>query len=119
MDESSNQTTKKSKSSDSIITAINMIAMGAGIAAAIIAANKSKTASKDASRIEKSVSELNAKFDKISDQLKTIQQQPAKVDDPVSSSKKADGVAQQQQQQPKPQQDVIYVKKSSEFSFYN
>lgn len=118
MDESSNQTTKKSKSSDSIITAINMIAMGAGIAAAIIAANKSKTASKDASRIEKSVSELNAKFDKISDQLKTIQQ-PAKVDDPVSSSKKADGVAQQQQQQPKPQQDVIYVKKSSEFSFYN
>lgn len=117
MDESSNQTTKKSKSSDSIITAINMIAMGAGIAAAIVAANKSKTASKDASRIEKSVSELNAKFDKISDQLKTIQQ-PAKVDDPVSSSKKADGVAQQQQQ-PKPQQDVIYVKKSSEFSFYN
>ena len=57
MDESS----KKKKGFDARIAAIKMAAMGAGIAAAVIAANKSKTASADAGRIEKSISKPNTK----------------------------------------------------------
>jgi hypothetical protein len=116
MDESSHQA-KKPKGFDFFITAINMAAMGAGIAAAITAANKSKSASTDAERIEKSMSELNAKFDKISEQLKGIQ--PAKIEVPGATAKdpekRLDNASQKQQ---KPQ-EVIYVRKSSEFSFYN
>ncbi len=116
MDGSSHQA-KKPKGFDAIITAINMAAMGAGIAAAVIAANKSKSASTDAKRIEKSVGELNAKFDKISEQLKSMQ---PKIEVPATTTKEAEKKPENgtQQQPPKPQ-DVIYVRKSSEFSFYN
>jgi len=92
-----------------------MGAMVAGIAAAVIAANKGKSASADASKIEKSMSELNSKFDKISEQLKGIQ--PKMEVSSVTareSEKKPNGAPQQS----KPQ-DIIYVRKSSEFSFYN
>lgn len=119
MDESQNAV-KKSKSFDAIITAINMAIMGTGIAAAVIATNKSRSASSDAKRIEKSVGMLNNKFDKLSEQLKNIQH-PAKLEVTAAatkeSEKKPDVGAQQQQQ--KPQQDIIYVRKASEFSFYN
>ncbi len=110
MDESS----QKKKSLDAVITAINMAAMGAGIAAAIIAASKSKTARADASKIEKSISELSAKFDRMSEQLKSIQPE---VNNTTTKEveKKPEGVTQPHS---KPQ-DVIYVRKSSEFSFYN
>lgn len=124
MSESSSSPQKKAttaKSVDAIITAINMAAMGAGIAAAVAAAGKSKTTSAEAARIEKSVSELNAKFDRISEQLKSIQQPAAKMEMPANakeSAEKKPESAQQPQQQQKPQ-DVIYVRKSSEFSFYN
>ena len=118
-DESSSHATKKSKSFEVIITAINIIAMATGIASAAIAANKSKTTGANACRIEKSVGELNSKFDKISEQLKSIQ--PAKIEAPSTTAKEAekkpDGATQQHQ--PRPQQDVIYVRKASEFSFYN
>src|ERR671930_2037304 len=69
MDESS----QKKKGFDAIITAINMAAMGAGIAAAVIAASKSKAASINAGKVEKSLGELNSKFDRIAEQIKTIQ----------------------------------------------
>ncbi|HXV45359.1 MAG TPA: hypothetical protein VD736_01670 [Nitrososphaera sp.] len=46
---------QKKKGSDAIITAIHMAAMGAGIAAAVIAANKSKAASAETGRIEKTI----------------------------------------------------------------
>lgn len=110
MDESS----QKKKSVDAIITAINMAAMGAGIAAAVLAANKSKSASTDADRIEKSISELKTKFDMISQQLKSMNPE-------VNSTTKEAEKKPESAQQPhsKPQQDVIYVRKSSEFSFYN
>ena len=118
-DESSSHATNKSKSFEAIITAVNIIAMATGIAAATIAANKSKTSDVNASRIEKSVGELSGKFDKISEQLKSLQ--PAKIEAPSTSAKesekKPDGATQQQQSRPK--QDVIYVRKASEFSFYN
>jgi hypothetical protein len=116
MDESSHQA-KKPMGSDAIITAINMATMGAGIVAAVFAASKSKSASADAGRIEKSVNELNAKFDKISEQLREMQ--PSKIEVPAITGKEAEKKPDSTpQQQPKPQ-DVIYVKKSSEFSFYN
>ena len=120
-DESSSQVVpKKSKSFEAIITAVNIFAMATGIAAAAIAANKSKTAGVNASRIETSVSQLNSKFDKISEQLKSIQ--PSKIEAASTttkeSEKKPEG-ATQQQHQSRPQQDVIYVRKASEFSFYN
>ena len=110
MDESS----QKKRGFDAVITAINMVAMSAGIAAAVIAANKSKAASTDAGKIEKSISELSSKFDRISEQLKSVQPDagaPAKEGEKKPSS-------QQQTPSSKPQ-DIIYVRKSSEFSFYN
>jgi hypothetical protein len=104
------------KKIDAIVTAINMAAMGAGVAAAVLAANKSKSVNTDAARIEKSISELNAKFDRITEQLKSMQPEVAAAT--KEAEKKPEG-AQQPHNSTKPQQDVIYVRKSSEFSFYN
>jgi hypothetical protein len=110
--EETDEASQKKKGFDAIITAINMAAMGAGIAAAVIAASKSKAASADAGRIEKSIGELNSKFDRMSEQLKSIQPE---VNTTAKAEKKPEGA---QQPHGKPQ-DVIYVRKSSEFSFYN
>jgi t-SNARE complex subunit (syntaxin) len=106
-----NRSFQKKKDFDAIISAMDMAAMGAGIAAAVIAANKSKDASADAGKIEKSISELNEKFDRISAQLKSMQPE-------INTTTKEAEKKQSAQQAPKPQ-DVIYVRKSSEFSFYN
>ncbi|AFU57442.1 hypothetical protein Ngar_c04980 [Candidatus Nitrososphaera gargensis Ga9.2] len=106
---------QKKKSFEVIITALNMAAMGAGIAAAVIAASKSKAASADAGKIEKSISDLSAKFDKMSEQLKSIQPEVNNNTTTKEVDKKPEGAAQPHN---KPQ-DVIYVRKSSEFSFYN
>jgi hypothetical protein len=71
MDESSSSSSssslqKKMKNMDAKInTAINLAVMGAGIATAVAAANKSKAARVEASKIEKSINELSAKFDKM------------------------------------------------------
>jgi hypothetical protein len=68
MDESSSSSSlqKKMKNMDAKInTAINLAVMGAGIAAAVAAANKSTAARVEASKIEKSINELSAKFDKM------------------------------------------------------
>jgi hypothetical protein len=127
MDESSSSSLqKKTKNMDAkITTAINLAVMGAGIAAAVAATNKSKAASAEARKIEKSISELSAKFDKMVHQLKVMQQQAPqqqqqKIEVSASGAKDAEKKpkATQQQQKKKPQ-DVIYVRKSSEFSFYN
>jgi hypothetical protein len=128
MDESSSSSLqKKTKNMDAkITTAINLAVMGAGIAAAVAATNKSKAASAEARKIEKSISELSAKFDKMVQQLKVMQQQAPqqqqqqKIEVSASGAKEAEKKpkATQQQQQKKPQ-DIIYVRKSSEFSFYN
>ena len=113
----SSQQEKKPKGFDAFITAVNIAAMGAGIAAAVIAANKGKCANPDAGKIEKYVDEVNAKFDKISQQLKCIQ---PKIEDPATITKEGEKKRENgsTQQQPKPS-DVIYVRKSSDFSFYN
>jgi uncharacterized protein YoxC len=65
--------------------------------------------------VEKSISELNAKFDRISEQLKSMQ--PEVSTTTKEAEKKPENV-QQAHNKNKPQ-DVIYVRKSSEFSFYN
>ena len=112
MDESSQQ---RKKNLDAIVAAISTATMGAGIAAAAIAAGKYNSASVDAARIEKSISELNSKFDRIAEQLKSIHPE-------ISATAKEVEKRQESVQQPhkgKPQQEVIYVRKSSEFSFYN
>lgn len=103
---------QKKKGFDAVITAINMASMGAGIAAAVIAANKSRTASANAGMFEKSISELNEKFDRISEQLKSMQPEVS------TTTKEAEKKPESAQQLHKPR-DVIYVRKSSEFSFYN
>ena len=57
-----------------ITTAINLaVVMGAEIAAAFAAANNSKAARAEAKKIEESISELSAKFDKMGEQLKVMQ----------------------------------------------
>ncbi|HEU4604854.1 MAG TPA: hypothetical protein VFS46_01315 [Nitrososphaera sp.] len=104
---------QKKKSFDAVVAAINMAAMGAGIAAAVIAASKSKAAGADADRIEKSIGELNEKFDRISEQLKSMHPEVG------TATKQAEKKPENAAQHPKPQQDVIYVRKSTEFSFYN
>src|SRR5690606_7274077 len=113
MDDESSQ---KKKSFEAIITAINMAAMGVGIAAAVFAANKRKSDNTDAERIEKSIGELKDKFDMISQQLKNmhpgVRATTKETENPENSPQPS---AKPQQQQ----QDVIYVRKSSEFSFYN
>lgn len=66
--------------------------------------------------VEKNIIELNSKFDRISEQLKNLH--PAKMEVNTTThdvEKKPEGSTQPQ----KPKQDVIYVRKSSEFSFYN
>jgi hypothetical protein len=62
--------------------------------------------------IEKSISELNEKFDRLSEQLKGIHPE-------INATTKQAEKKPATQPQGKPQQDVIYVKKSTEFSFYN
>lgn len=64
------------------------------------------------SGVEKSISDLNAKFDRISEQLKSVQPEAS------TTTKEAEKKPENAQQPHKPQ-DVIYVRKSSEFSFYN
>lgn len=118
MDESSSSSLqKKMKNMDAKInTAINLAVMGAGIAAAVAAANKSKAAGGGASKIEKSISELSAKFDKMAEQLKVMQQQALprpqqqqKIEVGASGAKEAEKKPEATQQQQQKPQDVIYT----------
>jgi t-SNARE complex subunit (syntaxin) len=110
MDESS----QRKGNFDSVIAAINMVALGAGIAVAVAAVNKSKAQGAETGRIEKTISELNAKFDRISEQLKSVHPE---IDTTAKEvEKKPEGAPQPNNNK---SQDVIYVRKSTEFSFYN
>lgn len=100
------------KKFDTIVAAINIAAMSAGIAAAVFAANRSRSTSAEADRIEKSIGDLKNKFDTITEQLKSMQPEV------IAPAKEAEKKPESAQQPQKPQ-DVIYVRKSSEFSFYN
>lgn len=113
MDESSSKNSVKKKDLDAIINTVNM-AVGAGIAAAIAATNK--TTGNDAGRLEKRIEELNAKFDRLSEQLKGLQPAMPQQKIEVGAAPKEAEKKENAQQKP---QDVIYVRKSSEFSFYN
>jgi DNA-binding protein YbaB len=127
MDESSSSSSlqKKMKNMEAkITTAINLAVMGAGIAAAVAVANKSKATSAEASKIEKSISELSAKFDKMAEQLKVmqwaLQQQQQKIEVGASGAKEAEKKSLgSPAAATRAAGRNIYVGKSSEFSFYN
>lgn len=108
MDESSSQ--KRNRTLDTVVAAVNLAAIGA-------AARTAK--GQDAERLEKKIDELGAKIEKIAEQIKVMQapQQEQKIIVGTASAaegdKKPEGV-----QQAKPQ-DVIYVRKSTEFPFYS
>lgn len=126
-DTDSQKDTKPARNSidNFILTAINVAAVGAGIAAAISA---NKNAGREAQPIsaveirqplEKALAELNAKVDKLSDQLAELRQarepQPAAAEASKDLPAKNEGSGKDQQQKA----EVIYVRKSSEFWFYN
>ena len=100
-----------------MFAAINVISMGVTVAAAASANRNKKEASREADRIEKAVSELKERVEKISEQLRGIQMVagPANAgSEPAKESEKKGDPAKPQQ---KPE-DIIYVKKASEFWFY-
>ena len=106
---------------DAVVVAVNLAAMGAGIAAALSAQRSKRAAKVEASAVEKSVQDLNAKVEKISEQLRRLQ---PPVEAPAGSEKSKDGTEKkpdsgQTAQQAQQKQEVIYVRKASEFSFYN
>ena len=108
MDEGSSQ--KKNKTIDAVIAAVSMAAMGSAV-------NSSKAA--ESARVEKKINELGANLERISQQIKALQEpldeQKLVVAsaNPAEEDKKPDGVQQGKSQ------DVIYVRKSTEFSFYS
>ena len=110
---------KKNKALDAVVAAINLAAMGAAVTAT---SRNSDVPSIEAERVERKINELSAKLDRIAEQLKNLQvpSQDQKVLVASGNTAEADKKpeATQQQQQAKPQ-DVIYVRKSSEFQFYS
>src|SRR5581483_4479520 len=73
---------------DAVVIAVNLAAMGAGVAAALSAQRSKKAAKVEASAVEKSVQDLNAKVEKISEQLRRLQ---PPVEAPAGSKKSKDG----------------------------
>jgi len=135
MDESSSQ--KKTKTIDAVIAAVNLAAMGVALSSKV----EEKTSDGDddhrgssdkRAAVEKRLDELAEKLDRISEQLKVLQgpqQEQQKVVAAASTTTTTatatgavDGDDKQPEnagtQQAKPQ-DVIYVRKSSDFSFYS
>lgn len=105
-----------------ILTAINVAAVGAGIAAAV-SLNKVRDAAvpgdESGQQLDKAIAELNAKVDKLAAQLAELRQprepQATGAEGTKDSPAKAEGAGKEQQKAA----DVIYVRKSSEFWFYN
>ena len=112
------RTTKKDGFDGLVVTAINFAAMSASVAAAISARGSRKPS------LQEAVMELNAKVDRISEQLQKLSNNNQFVQAEQqggSVANKKDGASAQKQEdnsQQKPQ-DVIYVRNASEFWFYN
>ncbi|HKU50368.1 MAG TPA: hypothetical protein VJP79_10480 [Nitrososphaera sp.] len=137
MDESSSQ--KKTKTIDAVIAAVNLAAMGVALSSKaeekmFEGDDNNRGSSDKREAVEKRLDELAEKLDRISEQLKVLQgpqQEQQKVVAVAASTTTTttatatgavDGADKQPEnagtQQAKPQ-DVIYVRKSSEFSFYS
>jgi hypothetical protein len=111
MDESSSQ--KKTKGLDGVI-GINLAATGTAINTSL-----GKLADTEPGRIEKKIDDLGAKIERLAEQIKALQapQQEQKiVADPANSGEPEKKPAGAQQVKA---HDVIYVKKSTDFSFYS
>lgn len=109
MDEGSSQ--KKNRMMDAVVAAVNLAAMGSAVNSSAVA--------KESTIIEKKIDELGAKLERLSEQIKSLQapQQEQKLavasDNPAAVDKKPEVVQQVKAQ------DVIYVRKATEFSFYS
>jgi DNA-binding transcriptional regulator YhcF (GntR family) len=111
------RTTKKDGFDGLVVTAINFAAMSASVAAAISAKGSRKPS------VQEAVMELNAKVDRLSEQLQKLSNSNFVQQEQQGSSvtNKKDGASAQKQEdnsQQKPQ-EVIYVRNASEFWFYN
>ena len=109
MDDSSSQ--KKTRTLDAVIAAVNLAAMGSAIG--------SSRSTSDAQEIAKKIDELGARIEQLASQVKALQapqQEQKMVVDQAGSpeaEKKPEAVQQAKSQ------DVIYVRKATEFSFYS
>lgn len=111
------RTTKKDGFDGLVVTAINFAAMSASVAAAISAKGNRKPS------LQEAVMELNAKVDRLSEQLQKLSNSNFVQQEQQGGSvtNKKDGASAQKQEdnsQQKPQ-EVIYVRNASEFWFYN
>jgi hypothetical protein len=110
MDDSSSQ--KKTRTLDAVIAAVNLAAMGSAI-------GSSRSSADAHSEIAKKIDELGARIEQLASQVKALQapqQEQKMVVDHAGSpeaEKKPDAVQQAKAQ------DVIYVRKATEFSFYS
>ena len=111
MDESSPQ--KRNRTLDAVIAAISLAAMGNAAGSA-----KGQIQS-DSDRVERKIDELGSKIEKIAEQIKVLQapQQEQKII--VPSATAADGDKKPEGAQQAKPQDVIYVRRSTEFPFYS
>jgi|SRR5687768_2746033 hypothetical protein len=111
MDESSPQ--KRNRTLDAVIAAINLAAMGN------VAGSANGQSLSDAKRVENKIDELGSKIERMAEQIKALQapQQEQKII--VGNATAADGDKKPESLQQTKPQDVIYVRKSTEFPFYS
>ena len=106
---------KKNKTLESVVAAINMAAMGAAVALE----KNFRIPNADVERVERKLDDLSQKIDGITEQLRSmhvtsrVQTAPFGTVNADKADKKA-GVAPEAKSQ-----DLIYVKKPSEFPFYS
>jgi hypothetical protein len=106
---------KKASALRSPAVANNLAAMGTGASKT----NGASISPKERMVIERKLDELGSKIDKLTEQLKNLQAPPQDQKIIVESANGAEpGKKEDTAQQAKPQ-DVIYVRKSSDFSFYS
>lgn len=112
MDERSPQ--RKSRTIDAVIAAVNLAAMGSAIHASTAIPRGSET-----DKLEKKIDDLAAKIERLAEQLKMVQapQQDQKV--VVNNSGPPEQPAKPDSSPQSKPQDVIYVRKPGEFSFYS
>ena len=109
MDEGSYQ--KKNRTLDAVADAVNLAVMGSAV--------NSSAGAEESARIEKKIDQLGAKLERLSEQIKALQvpQQEQKV--AVASANPADADKKPEVMQQVKALDIIYVKRSTEFSFYS
>lgn len=109
MDERSSQ--KKFKTIDAVIAAVNLAAMGSAIG--------STRSSRDEMLLEKKLDDLGTKIERLEQQVKSLQPPLGEQKISVAAANSAEPDKKPEGVQQAKNQDVIYVRKSTEFSFYS